>query len=154
MPRMANSHKTTATMKPEVQKPARVPVGGYRDVLEVLFKEPGFYYRWVLDSSEDGGRIATYKMAGYEMVDADTHKVPKQHTFTTSQHGSVIRLPCKNGDFMYLMRLPEQYREEDRLAHEQRIDELENQISNPNPDEGFGQYGSNKISTHSEKWES
>jgi len=154
VPRPANSQRSTTTKTSAAAQPTRVPVGGFRNVLEVPNKDPGYYYHWVLAQSDDDGRIAQYKMAGYEMVDAEKHNIPRSNVFSSGQHGSIVRLPCKNGDFMFLMRLKNEFREEDTLAKKQKVDEIEAQIMSPNPEQDLAQYkGTNHTVASSTRWE-
>lgn len=100
----------------------RVPIGGNRDILTVNGKEPGFVYRWVLDT---GNRIVRFKKAGYELV---THEVTvgDARAATPEGLGSVVEALSGNGNNkLVLMRIREDYYKEDQDAKENEIQALE-----------------------------
>lgn len=147
MPRVSTKDKTPSGNKTSSakQRPQRVPVSGYRDKLSVYNKDPGYYYKWVYDSAEGGGRILQYKRAGFEFARPDEHVVGQDMVFASNADGSVIRNPEPGGGFLYLMRQPMEFREEDLALHHDTVDLREGQIKEPGAynetGEDLGQYG-------------
>ena len=138
----------------EARPRERIPVSGHRDILTVLGKDPDFAYRWVGDVSEDGQRIYRFKMAGYDFAPADELKIGTHMVYKTENIGSIIRTPAGgrgSGGFLYLMRILQEFADEDAAKKAALIDDTE---SNGNAaDELEGQYGQGKTE-HSIKKES
>ena len=110
------------------QRPAkRVPINGFRDKLSVEGCDPNYVYRWVLDSNEGGQRIMQCHSASYEFVTSDQGITVGQGSVYKSENvGSLIRTPGGNGDFLFLMRIPKEFHDEDKLAKEKKINDIEN----------------------------
>lgn len=141
MPKLKESHKEDSVTKKNF-KPKRVPISGDRDILTVDNMDPDYYYRWVRDTNHTGGRIHRAIMAGYEFANADDHNVGESSVYKTDESGSIIRLPDgKSGSYLYLMKLPKKYRNEDLAAKKKKIIDV--------TDEAFrkeeGQYGKTTI---------
>lgn len=109
------------------QRPSkRVPINGFRDKLSVEGCDPNYVYRWVLDSSEGGQRIMQCSAASYEFVTSDQGVTVGQGSVYKSDNvGSIIRTPGGNGDFLYLMRIPKEFHDEDKMAKEKKINDIE-----------------------------
>lgn len=104
----------------------RVPINGFRDKLSVEGCDPNYVYRWVLDSNEGGQRIMQCNAAGYEFVTSDQGVTVGQGSVYKSENvGSLIRTPGGNGDFLYLMRIPKEFHDEDKIAKEKKINDIE-----------------------------
>lgn len=133
-------------------RPNRTPVSGNRDILTVAGKDPDFVYRWVKDTSEDGQRIMTFLQAAYEFVDASSakqHGIGANNVYNATDVGTLIRKPAGDGEYLYLMRIPREFYEEDKAAQQQEITRQERQITrerDPHSKGDDGQYGSIKIS--------
>ena len=57
--------------------------------------------------------------AGYEFVtNAQGVSVGQGNVYKSDNVGSIIRTPAGNGDFLYLMRIPKEFHEEDAKAKE------------------------------------
>ncbi len=110
------------------QRPGkRVPINGFRDKLSVEGCDSNYVYRWVLDSNEGGQRIMQFNAAGYEFVTSDQGITVGQGSVYKSENvGSLIRTPGGNGDFLFLMRIPKEFHDEDKLAKEKKINDIEN----------------------------
>lgn len=137
-------------------KPERVPVGGFRDKLTVRFKNPEdekrFYHRWVLDTHENGGRIYQFMNAGYEFVKSSEVIVGQESVFDSEDVGSLVRRPAGgDGKYLYLMRLPIEFREEDEAAKAAVVDATERSVLDPESlsEDKEGVYGKITISHHS-----
>lgn len=129
----------------------RVPVGGFRDKLTVQGTDPNFYYRWVLDIDATGSRILEHMQAGYVFASPDEGiKIGQTYVFSTPDYGDVLRRPAnKQGDFLYLMKLPMEYRKEDLAAKAEQANQLEKALKKPSQLEkdmaDGGVYGDIKI---------
>ena len=110
------------------QRPGkRVPINGFRDKLSVEGCDPNYVYRWVLDSNEGGQRIMQCSAASYEFVTSDQGiTVGQGSVYKSDNVGSIIRTPGGNGDFLYLMRIPKEFHDEDKLAKDKKINDIEN----------------------------
>lgn len=100
----------------------RVPIGGNRDILTVSGKEAGWVYRWVLDV---GNRSKKFQKAGYEFV---THEVVVGDARAGTPEGlgsTVEALSGNGGQKLVLMRIKDEYYEEDQLSKENEILALE-----------------------------
>lgn len=122
----------------------RQPIGA-RGRLNVQGKDPEFHYRLVNDS---GDRINQFVEAGYEMVTRADHRIGDNRVDVASSegtHASVSVGVKSNGEPQrgYLMRIKNEWYEEDQKAKLANIQEQENQIKKPKID---GTYGEIKIS--------
>lgn len=153
MPRTKLQEKHVRETRTE--RPKRTPVGGYRDKLTVHYKDEKhrekFADRWVLDTHENGPRILAFKDALWEFVPAEEATIGVSHVLETEGVGSIIRRPAGgNGQYLYLMRLPREYYDEDQAEKQKYVDATEEDLTRPDSlsqdiDEG-GVYGSIKIS--------
>ncbi len=127
-------------------RPKRVPISGDRDVLTVIGKDKDYEYRWVRDTSETGSRIFRFLQAAYEFVDATkgTHGIGDSFVYETHDMGSLVRKPAGGGDYLYLMRIPKEFFEEDAKAKQNSILAQEKDIvreRDPHSNSDDGQYG-------------
>ncbi len=124
----------------------RVPVSGNRDILTVDGKDPSFEYRWIVDKNEEGQRIIKFTKAWWEFVKSDDnqHTVGQDMVYKTDNVGSIIRVPAGNGDFYYLMRIPQEYYKEDQKNKQHDISDREKAMTQTDNDNG--QYGNIKLS--------
>jgi hypothetical protein len=93
----------------------RVPIGGNRDILTVDGKEDGWHYRWVLNL---GNRTRKFQKAGYEFV---THNVivGDARAGTPEVLGSQVEAMSGNGaQKLILMRIKQEWYDEDQAAKE------------------------------------
>jgi len=106
-------------------KPKRVPISGdERDILSVIGKDEDYEYHWVLDRSEEGTRIMRFLSAEYEFVDANKIVVGDTSVYShKSTGGSIVRVPAnREGDWLYLMRIPKELHSEDRAMKARKVD--------------------------------
>jgi len=131
--------KTTTRKK--TQRKARVPISGRNDQLAVEGKDPDFYYRWVLDTSEKGSNILKHTRAGYVFATKDEGlQIGSASVYINDHVGSHIRVPAgRDGENLYLMKLPMEYREEDLAAKTQVINETEESLLKVKPEGGYGE---------------
>ena len=116
-------------------RPERVPLGA-RNRLTVRpgDKDPNFVYRWINDKDS---RLADAQQAGYDFV-TDDIKVGDPRAAEASQMDSRVSKPAGGGLTTYLMRIPQEYYEEDQRAKAHQVDELEKSLK---PNKAKGQYG-------------
>jgi hypothetical protein len=114
-------------------------------MLHVEGKMPGFHYRWIKDTDETGSEVLRYLSAGYEFVSRKEGVIVGDNSVYTSKAvGSMIRVPAgSTGEYLYLVKIPQEWYDEDQAAKARNIDKTEETIQNP---EVEGKYGSIKIS--------
>lgn len=117
-------------------RPERIPVTGHRDILTVRGKDPNFHYRFVLDVDENGARIFRFKQAGFEFVNADEiDGVGTARVASDSGVGTIVRIPAGNHaktgtpQYLYLMKQPMEWYEEDQAAKEEDIARRERDLT-------------------------
>lgn len=108
---------TKATAVEDAAKPVRRqrnPITGYRTKLSLQGEQPGFHYAWINEEN-----VGTCQDAGYEFVNHDI-KVGNRHINVSELSGKNISRNVGNGVIAYLMRVPQEWFDED-LAEEQRL---------------------------------
>ncbi len=137
---------TTAKTVAKPSRPTRTPIRtGGRNVTTVKGKEPGWHYRIVNDV---GDRVDELKERGYEVV---THEVSigDRRIAGAKGVGSPATLKVGGGITGILMRIPEEFFNEDKAAKAAEVDRTEEAIKgNINPATGSvsGDYGKVLIS--------
>ena len=134
----------TSRVKDTDQRPSRTSVADWRNVLTVEGQDPDFHYRWIMDKDEAGQRIYRFTQAGYELVQADTHKVGENFVYSSTRtEGSLLRVPAdKEGNFLYLVRIKKEWYEEDQQAKQLKILSTEKQaLEQYKNREGEGVFG-------------
>jgi hypothetical protein len=135
----AENQRTDSVDEIVATRPARVPVDGNRDILTVQNKEKGYVYYWFKDV---GTNIARQQAAWWEHV---THAVKVGETTidTSSENGKgVISYTDRDGTILYLMRILEEYYDEDKARSQKVVDENEaTMVRELNSDNGDGRYG-------------
>lgn len=122
-----------------VTRETRVPVGGYRDILTLENTDPEFHYYWELDSSETGPNIHKRLRAGYDFVRDDEGVIVGQASvFRSESVGSILRVPNGDGRYMYLLRIPKEWHEEDMERLNQEVNETESSLQGPQFDGTYG----------------
>lgn len=116
-------------------RPKRTPINGYRDILSVEGKEEGWHYCWV---NED--KVPRYEQASYEFVTHDV-KIGDRKVNTASQLGGKVSLAVGNQLTAYLMRVPQEYYEEDMAVQQAEVDELESGMKSSLNSAADGRYG-------------
>lgn len=110
------SQKENIAKAPE-RRVRRTPVGR-RNVLTVSGKEPGFVYRIVNDK---GDRIQQFLDAGYDFVEAKTVQVGESRLGTPSAEGSQAQVGVGGGTKAFVMRIREDWFEEDKAAKQAHV---------------------------------
>lgn len=117
----------------------RVPVSGNRNILTVDGKEEGFMYRWVKDI---GNRIKRFERAGYEVVKHDVTVGDARAAVASEPGAAVTAFGNKEGEKLVLMRIRQEYYDEDQAAKMAEIDAIEAAMGK----NVEGSYGDIKIS--------
>lgn len=124
------SNKRPENSDNKLNRKTRVPFGTPRGKLDVRGKEAGFHYAWVNDEKVDA-RLEE----GFEFV---THAVTvgtRNLAAAKTNNGSIcVTLPVGAGVTGFLMRIPQEFYNEDMKLYNQRVDETEatmkKQVSN------------------------
>lgn len=128
--------RTTASAS---ARPTRTPISG-RNVLTVRGKEPGYTYRVVNDQ---GDRVAEFLDRGYELVEATTVRVGDKRVNATTPEGTKAQVSVGKGEKAYVMRIKQEWYEEDQKAKQVQVNELEAAIKQTSS----ADYGDIKIGT-------
>lgn len=99
----------------------RTPVGK-RNRLTVEGKDPNYFYRIVNDTDD---RVQQYMDAGYEIVKASDVRVGDKRVNVPSSEGSIATCSVGGGMKGVVMRIKNDWHEEDQAAKLRQIDELE-----------------------------
>ena len=102
------------------ERKERVPVGGTRDILTVINKDPNYVYRWVMDLP---GRVEKFKLGGYDVVTDDLEVGQKTVDRESKVGSSVTKLSGTN--VLILMRIPKEWYDEDQGAKQDKVNALE-----------------------------
>lgn len=136
-------NEQTATTR---ERPKRTPLSmSGRNVTTVKGKEKGFHYHIFNDT---GDRIEQMKERGYEVV---THEVSvgDRRAASSKKVGSPVVLNVGSGTKGVLMRIPQEWYDEDQKEKLRMADSMEEAITgkrNPQTGEQSGDYGSVSIS--------
>jgi len=112
----------------------RASVNGTRNVLNVTGKEPGYHYRVVNDT---GDRVASMQERGYEIVTDDSVKVGDRRIANPAQEGSPVMASVGNGIKGYVMRIKQEWYDEDQKSKQQVVDDMERSIKQDAMREGL-----------------
>ena len=99
----------------------RTPVGT-RNVLTVSGQEAGYHYRVVNDT---GDRIQRFLDAGYELVQQKDVVVGDRRVNSASAEGTNAQVSVGGGQKAYVMRIKDEWRQEDERAKQAEVDSLE-----------------------------
>lgn len=117
------SNQKEAINKSPSGRVKRTPVGT-RNILTVNGREAGFHYRIVND--EDGGdRIQQFLDAGYDFVQASDVTVGDKRVNKASPEGAAMQISVGGGKKAYLMRIKQDWYDEDQLRKQKQVDDLE-----------------------------
>ena len=112
----------------------RQPVGT-RSRLSVEGMKEDFHYR-IFNDVDD--RIQTALAAGYEFVPADEVRIGNNRVNQPTAEGSNAQVSVGGGTKGYLMRIPQEWFEEDQKAKAQQVDAREVALKNPALDGTYG----------------
>lgn len=100
----------------------RSSVNGTRNVLNITGKEPGFVYRVVNDV---GDRIEQLKEIGYELVEDNKVQVGDRRVANPTKEGSPVKVSVGQGIQGYVMRIKQEWYDEDKAKKDARVDAIE-----------------------------
>ena len=111
----------------KTERVRRTAINGPRNVLTVKGQEPGYRYRIVNDT---GDRIKEMEELGYELVSDKNIKVGDKRVAVPTAEGSHIRSavgthPSGEPMYGYVMRIKDEWYQEDQQAKQKQVDELE-----------------------------
>jgi hypothetical protein len=115
---------TSPTRGNRTTRTTRVPVTE-RNILTVKGREPGYVYRVVNDT---GDRVQQLQDAGYEFVDASTVQVGDKRINSTSPEGTHAQVSVGAGTKGFVMRIKQEWYDEDQAAKQARVNQLEETI--------------------------
>jgi len=97
------------------QRPARIPMGsGNKLQVPESLKEEGLQYYWAITGPDHPGKLAQFEAAWWEFVMHD---------------GERVEQPAGKGNTHVLMRIPQEYYDEDIAAQQKRnIDLTQNKV--------------------------
>ena len=109
----------------------RVPINGIRDILAVRGIREGFHPCWVNEPL-----VPRYLEAGYTFVDYDV-TFGAQHVNQGNTIGARYARDVGKGMIAYLMEIPQEYYDEDRLEEQAEVDAVEGSIRGAAPTKGL-----------------
>lgn len=116
----------------------RIPLSG-KQPLAVRGKESGFHYRIVNDIDD---RVLAFTEAGYEVVRGTDATVGDKRVDAPTAEGSVKQISVGGGDKAILMRIPQEWYDEDQDAKLGHLQDLEDATRK---DALSGHYGDIKV---------
>lgn len=137
-------------------------VGGFRNILTVTPKDPGFHNkyvtRWFKDTDEKGHKLLSAYNEDWDFVRADEVEVGENFVYKSKGAESIVRVPAgsnlDSGHWLFLMKKHRDWYDQDIIEKHRKIAEMEAYIDrkrDPNKveDEGEGHstdglYGSAK----------
>lgn len=120
----------------------RSSVNGTRNVLTISGKEPGYQYRVVNDV---GDRIEQMKAIGYEIVEDSKIQVGDRRIANPTKEGSPVQVSVGGGIQGFVMRIKDEWFQEDRVAKDKHIDDIERGLVRDAKD--ASDYGNIKVGT-------
>lgn len=111
------------------KRPTRVPIDGPRDILTVQDKDPNYHYTWQSDGYP--GNLERFLKAGYEFVTDPTKVGDATVNKSTRLNGMGTAVTLSHGSTMYLMRVPQEWYEEDFEAAQDQINAREQAMRQP-----------------------
>ena len=123
------------------KRPKRTSINGVRNVLSVQGKEPGFVYRVVNDV---GDRVAQFEELGYEIVRDKEIKVGDKRVTKPTADGSPVQVSVGGGTQAFIMRIKQDWYDEDQKAKMEHVDKLESSMKSEAQTQGM--YGKIAIS--------
>jgi len=100
----------------------RSSINGTRNVLNITGKEPGYVYRVVNDT---GDRIEQLKEIGYEIVEDTKVQVGDRRVANPTKEGSPVKVSVGQGIQGYVMRIKQEWYDEDKAKKDARVDAIE-----------------------------
>lgn len=140
-----NVVKTVRKEADRVTRETRIPFGSPKMKLGVPYQIPGYHLHWINDSP---GRVAQAESGGYEFVMHEEVRLSSRAAgLTASPLGTgVSRLVGKQDDgvtpmYAYLMKIRQEWYEEDQQAGQVRVDATDAAIRGGNVEGHVGKDG-------------
>lgn len=115
--------KKTEAPEDLTKRRQRNSITGYKTKLAITGEEPGFHYAWMNDEN-----TGTALDCGYDFVTHDL-KVGNKHINVAELQGAKIARNVGGGVVAFLMRIPQDWYDEDMLAEQrEKVDAKEEQI--------------------------
>jgi hypothetical protein len=117
----------------------------YVGPLHISNPDPDFVYRWTEDRSENGTVITKRLANDWDFVRTDEGlHISQSHAYSSQNVGSIYRVPASKtgGTYLYLMKIPVDWYEEDQAEKQERIDRTEKGLFQV--DKKDGQYGARR----------
>ena len=122
--------RTKETPQEASARPRRTPLEG-RNRLKVRNKEPGYFYRIVNDIDDN---ILNLQERGYEIVPQEkAGMIGDKRVDNPSSPGSSSYLSVGQGTKAVLMRIKQEFYDEDQAAKQAKIDEVEQSMKQVKP---------------------
>ena len=102
--------------------PRRSKINGARQRLRVAGKEPGYAYRIVNDIDD---RISEFQEDGWEIVSDNKVKIGDKRVSNPTAEGTPKQISVGGGVKAYLMRIKEEFYNEDQATKAEHLDKLE-----------------------------
>lgn len=112
--------KETVAKAPQ-SRVRRTPLG-QRQILSVSDKEEGYQYRFVNDSAD---RVQRFLDAGWEVVPADNVRIGDKRINNPTPEGSVAMASVGQGLKAYVLRIKDEWYEEDQATKQAHINAIE-----------------------------
>lgn len=109
----------------QVKRPTRAPINGVRMRTKIKNQEPGYHYRLVNDLDD---RVQEMIERGYEVVSDNSVSVGDKRVANPAQEGSPVSVSVGNGVKGVVMRIKDEWWEEDKTAHDAKVRATEDQI--------------------------
>lgn len=108
-----------------VKRPQRASINGVRMRTKIKNQEAGYHYRLVNDLDD---RVQEMIERGYEIVTDNSVSVGDKRVANPAQEGSPVKVSVGNGVNAFVMRIKDEWWEEDKAAHDAKIKATEDQI--------------------------
>jgi len=111
----------TATTNRAPERKKRIPVSGEgRNIFTIEDRDPNYHYRWVNDKD---GRIQRFLEGWWELV--PKVETGERSVDSASDPDSLVSKKVGGGMVAYLMRIKNEYWEDDKSAKAKRVEEVE-----------------------------
>ena len=134
-----------------VKREKRIPI--HEQNALTAEKKEGYVRRIV---NEEAGRVDMFKKAGWEIVEGHTQNISDHRMQNASQLGSEVRFvvnrdPMARSQTAVLMEIPEEHYNEDFLAQQDKIKQIEKTLDPKNQQQRGADYGTMSIDSGIDK---
>ena len=123
------------------QRKRRVPMSGSRQRMQLDEREmdKAFHYAWINDT---GSLLHSAQRAGYEHVyQSEMPSWGVRDVDSANATGDTISMPVGRGVTAYLMKQPIEFYEEDKVLHDEQVDQREADMKRQLNSTADGRYG-------------